>query len=158
MATKKLLSLTILAIGYVIVFLIGGIYQSVRHNTVAYYATVLCRMHRKLQELPSPGSGRHVAALYKKNNLGDSNFIVKIDGNTVFVSSDYATFPDGQYRETLLWDKTGRVLVLELMGKRVFAIESDTGKKLKGSELLGIEFRPLPSDDDFYAPLRELSE
>ena len=139
-------------------FLVGGIYQAINNNMFMYGIPALLRIPRKLQEISPAISTNHSAVLYKKNGLGDFNFIVKLDGKTVYTSPDYMTYPDFQYRETLLWDETGKVLVLELMGKRVFAIEAETGKKLQKGELQGLKFHPVPSDKDFYAPLKDLDE
>ena len=90
-----------------------------------------------------------MAKLLKKHNLGDINFIVKVDGERVYESSDLMPFPDHVYRETLLWDKTDTVVVLELMGKRVFAYNADEKREVVKGELANYEFYPTLADHYF---------
>lgn len=111
---------------------------------------------RHIQTLVSP-NGRHSADLLRKHNLADFNFIVKVDGNRVFESPDLAGFPDNLYRETLVWDKTGRIVVLELMGKRVFAYDTREARNLGKGELRQYEFYPMPNDY-FYVYLKDIDE
>lgn len=111
---------------------------------------------KTVQSVSSRGS-KHEAKLLKKYNLADINFLVKVDGRRVYQSSDLMPFPDHLYRETLLWDKSGRVVVLELMGKRVFAYDVESGRSLQKGELAAYTFFPTPADQN-YAPIRDLDE
>jgi hypothetical protein len=111
---------------------------------------------KTLQSLPSSDKA-HTATLLKKYNLADINFIVKVDGQRVFVSSDLMSFPDRWYRETLLWDESGKVVVLELMGKRVFAYDVQAKRRLEKGELSHYKLFPMPSDHN-YAPIKDLDE
>ena len=111
---------------------------------------------RNVQTIKSP-SGEHRAVLLKKNNLADINFIVKVDGERVFVSPDYMSFPDHWYRETLVWDKTGKVVVLELMGKRVFAYDAQSRRALQKGEVNQYKLWPMPSDQN-YAEIKDVAE
>ena len=111
---------------------------------------------RDLQILNSPDRA-HQAVLLKKYNLADINFIVKVDGERVYESSDLMPFTDHSYRETLLWDKTGRVVALELMGKRVFAFDTHTNRELEKGELSQYQLWPMPSDHN-YADIKDIDE
>jgi hypothetical protein len=111
---------------------------------------------RNVQTLKSPGDV-HRAVLLKKYNLADINFIVKVDGERVYESADLMGFPDHWYRETLLWDKTGRVVVLELMGKRVFAYDTQSKRRLVKGELSQYKLWPMPSDGN-YADIKDMDE
>ena len=111
---------------------------------------------RKLQTVETRDD-KHTAKLYKKHNLADINFIVTVDGERVYKSSDYNGFYDGQYRETLLWDTTGTIVALELMGKRVFAYNADTKQAINGAELQQYKLFPLLSDVT-YAELKGIDE
>ncbi|MCA1618104.1 MAG: hypothetical protein LC795_02075 [Acidobacteria bacterium] len=111
---------------------------------------------KNIQTLESP-NGEHRAVLLKKFNLADINFIVKVDGERVYYSPDLMGFPDRWYRETLVWDKTGRVVVLELMGKRVFAYDTQTKRELQKGELNQYQLWPMPSDHN-YADLKDIDE
>ena len=91
-------------------------------------------------------SGQH-AVLYKQYSLMNINFKVEVDGQIVYISPDVLNFPDGMYRETLVWDETGRVVVLELMGKRVFAYDAVEKRKLGKGELSQYKLHPTPSDN-----------
>ena len=109
-----------------------------------------------VQSLPSQDES-HTATLLKKYNLADINFIVKVDGKRVYVSSDLMSFPDHWYRETLLWDESGKVVVLELMGKRVFAYDVEAKRRLEKGDLSHYKLFPMPSDQN-YAPIKDLDE
>jgi|SRR5215204_1118904 len=111
---------------------------------------------RNIQTVDAPND-EHRAVLLKKFNLADINFIVKVNGEHVYVSPDLMGFPDRWYRETLVWDKTGRVVMLELMGKRVFAYDTQTKKRLQKGELNQYQFWPMPSDQN-YADLKDIDE
>lgn len=111
---------------------------------------------REIQSLKSPDE-RHKASLLKKYNLADMNFIVKVDGERVYVGSDLMMFPDHMYRETLLWDDTGKVVALELMGKRVFAYDTEARRELGKGELNQYKLHPVPSDQN-YAQIKDIDE
>lgn len=110
---------------------------------------------REIQTIES-NSG-HRAVLYKKHNLADINFKVGVDGETVYNTGDIMPFPDGMYRETLVWDKTGRVVVLELMGKRVFAYDAVEKRSLGKGELSSFKLYPI-SSDYVYTDLKDIDE
>lgn len=111
---------------------------------------------QNIQTLYSSENG-HRASLLKKYNLADINFIVKVDGERVYESPDLMPFPDRMYRETLVWDKTGRIVVLELMGKRVFAYDTRTRRRLQKGELNQYTLYPMPSDY-VYVDLKDIDE
>jgi hypothetical protein len=112
---------------------------------------------RNVQTLYSPGGAEHQAALLKKYNLADINFIVKVDGVRVYESSDLMPFRDHSYRETLVWDKTGKIVVLELMGKRVFAYDAVNKRMLRKGELAQYQLFPKPGDN-VYVDLKDIDE
>lgn len=111
---------------------------------------------RHLQTLHAPETN-HQAVLLKKHNLADINFVVKVDGKRVYFSSDYIPYPDHLYRETLVWDKTGRIVVLELMGKRVFAYDAEEQRGLKKGEIDKYVFYPAQNDVN-YAQIKDINE
>ena len=99
---------------------------------------------RTVQTVISPNG--NPAVLYKKHNLADINFKVAVGGETVYVSPDLMPFSDGMYRETLVWDETGRVVVLELMGKRIFAYDTIEKRRLGKGELSQYKLYPTTSE------------
>ncbi len=111
---------------------------------------------RNVQTITS-SDGEHRAVLLRKENLADINFIVKVDGKTVYRSPDLMPFSDRKYRETLLWDKTERIVVLELMGKRVFAYDTVTDNKLGKGEIGTYTLYPMPSDY-VYIDLKDIDD
>lgn len=113
---------------------------------------------RQIQKLESPSNRSDIATLHKTNGLGDLSFIVKLNGIEIYHSPDYAALPDHLYRETLLWDKTGEVIVFELMGKRVFAFNTRTKKILQKGELGQYVFFPMPTDNKLYAPIKDIDD
>lgn len=111
---------------------------------------------QNIQNLNAP-EGRHRASLLKRFNLADINFIVKVDGERVYESADLIPFTDRSYRETLVWDKTGKIVVLELMGKRVFAYNVVNRKRLGKGELSQYKLYPMPTDY-VYTDLKDIDE
>ena len=154
--TVFLIILSILSI--LISFAFGMIYQEInRNDNIIFLTSIGFFSSRQIQRLESPNR-TDVATLHKINGSGDLNFIVKLNGVQIYRSPDYGAFTDHQYRETLLWDKTGEVLVLELMGKRVFAFNVKDNKILQKGELSRYILSPLPSDGNFYSPLKDIDE
>ena len=86
----------------------------------------------------------HRAVLIRSDVFVDRNYIVKVDGQRVYVSPDFAPRHDLPYRETLLWDRTGRVVLLEIAGHRLFGYDVSRGRALTTSELLAAELPPEP--------------
>jgi hypothetical protein len=111
---------------------------------------------QNIQTLDSPNAA-HRASLLKKYNLADINFIVKVDGVRVYESPDLIPFADRSYREALVWDKTGRVVMLELMGKRVFAYDAISKRRLERGELKNYVMYPMASDN-VYVYLKDIDE
>src|SRR5690606_9831226 len=123
----------------------------------AYTIAVSIFGGRHFQTVYAPDGG-HIASLYKKHNLGDINFIVDVDGETVFRSADLMPLVDGQYRETLIWDKSGRVVVFEMMGKRIFAYDAVEKRQLNAAELEPYVFWPALGDSYFFVDIRDLRD
>lgn len=113
---------------------------------------------RQIQKLESPNHGSNIATLHKTNGLGDLNFIVKLNSAEIYHSPDYPAFPDHLYRETLMWDKTGEVLVFELMGKRVFAFNTVTKKQLEKGELSKFILFPLTTENKINVQLKDIDD
>ena len=128
-----------------------GVLLGLAANSIYAIATSLIG-GRNIQTLGT-ASERHTAKLLKKHNLADINFIVKVDGVHVYESYDLMPFPDHIYRETLLWDKSETVVVLELMGRRIFAYNADEKREMVKGELANYEFYPTLADHYFYAEL-----
>jgi hypothetical protein len=139
-------------------FALGAFWQVMTQNEIISRTIPLVFMGpRKIQTLESPNR-KDSATLYKINGLGDINFIVKVNGVQVYRTGDLETLPDHLYRETLLWDKKGEVLVLELMGKKVFAYNTAINKALYKGELRDYSLSPLPTDDRFSTPLEDIDK
>jgi hypothetical protein len=66
-------------------------------------------------------------------------------------------FRDRSYRETLVWDKSGHIVVLELMGKRVFAYDAVNKRRLGKGELSKYQLYPMPSDY-VYVELKDIDQ
>jgi hypothetical protein len=84
--------------------------------------------------------GKHEAKLFRYQGI-DVNFRVQIDGEGVFYSPDFAPV-EYDFREQIVWDKTGNILVLEVAGKRIFAYDALQKRPLSNSELLAVEYVP----------------
>ena len=107
---------------------------------------------RLLQRVEAPHSAHH-AELFERHGFGDMNLIVDVDGRRVYVSPDLMSHVN---RETLAWDNTGCIVVLELLTKRVFAYDACSQRELGKGELGRYEFYPGPTD--FVGPLKDIDE
>jgi hypothetical protein len=94
-----------------------------------------------LQTLESSGRD-HRADLWRIDSGVDRNYRVDVDGTKVFSSNDFAPRLDIPYRETLCWDRSGHVVILEIAGHRVFGYDVAAGRRLSDPELLAAEAPP----------------
>lgn len=148
---RKILSTTSLSFVFVVGLFIGIL-------TVPVYTVVVSIFGgRHVQTVGAPETGSE-ASLYKKHNLADINFIVEVNGKTVFRSADLMPLVDGMYRETLIWDKSGRVVVFEMMGKRIFAYDALEKRQLNAAQLEPYVFWPTLADSYFYVDIQDLRD
>jgi hypothetical protein len=96
----------------------------------------------RLQTLMSP-DGRYKAELIRLDAI-DRNYIVRLNGGRVYSSPDFAPSRDVPFRETLAWDKTGQIVVLEIARHRIFGYDAANRKQLSDDELLAVELLPDP--------------
>jgi hypothetical protein len=77
---------------------------------------------RVVQILRSP-NGKHEAQLTWRYAFLDLNFLIDLNGERIYTSPDF----DPQYilpfRETLLWDESGRYLIFEVNGQRLWGYD-----------------------------------
>ena len=59
-----------------------------------------------------------------------------LDGRRVYSSPDFGPRYDVPDRATLLWDRSGRILLFEVARHRLFGFDSTTGRPLADAELL----------------------
>ncbi len=134
---------------------IAGVVISLLAIPVYWFVSSLT-FGRPIQTLHSPNPG-HTAVLRRKHTLVDFNFIVEVNGEAVYRSPDLCA-ADRSLRETLVWDKSGQVVVLELMGKRVFAYNATDRQVLGKGQLSGRDFYPTQEDNYFCAVLSDIDE
>lgn len=125
-------------IGYLAAFLVGILATLLWQG----FTNTLTRIY-PVQFLRSPNRAHH-AVLERTEGAIDLNFRVKLDGNIIYVSPDFN--PDDRlvYRETLLWDDSGNILILEVAGKRLFGYEVTEGKPISSADLLQVKVTPMP--------------
>ena len=87
--------------------------------------------------------GKHRAKLYRVQGI-DADFWIKVDGTTVYSSADFAPTHD-DFREQIAWDKSGKILVFEVAGRRLFGYEAANKRELTDDELRSVEFTPFES-------------
>lgn len=91
----------------------------------------------------------NVAVLREHSRIIDYNLSIDVNGRSVYRSGDIQGFSPSHLRATLVWDKTGRVVILEMMGKPRFAYDAVTNQQIERGGLAGLEFYPMPSDYPF---------
>jgi hypothetical protein len=102
---------------------------------------------RTIQMLNSP-YGKYRAVLKRIDSI-DVNFYVIVNGKRVYMSPDFAPNSEVDFRERLVWDKTGRCLILEVTGRRLFGYNADAKKELPDAELMSIEYAPEPNEREY---------
>lgn len=83
-------------------------------------------------------------AVLKRTDGIDLNFIVKVNGRKVYSSPDFAPDTRIDFKERIVWDKSGTVIILEVAGKRLFGYDIKIQKPLSDKDLLSIEYAPDP--------------
>ena len=102
----------------------------------------------KLQTLDSPDD-LHTAELFRIDGI-DRNYIIRVDGVSVYRSPDFAPNQRIPFRETLAWDKSGHIALLEIARQRIFGYDAETRCALSEDELLALELSPEPPLWEYY--------
>lgn len=71
----------------------------------------------------------------------DLNYLLSVDGETVYHSPDFRP-KRFDYREQLLWDVSGRVVVFVVAERRIFGYDAAARKALTAEERAIVEFHP----------------
>jgi len=87
-----------------------------------------------IQTASSP-KNNHVAVLRSHFGLFDYDLSVSVDGVSLYRSSDIQGTSPVQLRAVLIWDRTGRILAYEELGKIKFAYDVDEKRGVDLSEL-----------------------
>jgi hypothetical protein len=83
---------------------------------------------------------RHSARLVTREGGFDVNLVLEVDGTLVYTSPDFAAPAKADFQERLIWDRSGRIVVVEVAGERLFAFDVSRRRPLSARELLQIEF------------------
>lgn len=128
-----------------LVFLIWSAY-------VSYSAArfVSPRDQRVVQILKSP-TEKHEAQLIWRYAFLDLNFVIELDGNRIYTSPDFRPNYTIPFRETLLWDESGRYLVFEVNGQRLWGYDVFKRKPLTPAELRAVRIAKVKSGDLGYS-------
>ena len=86
---------------------------------------------------------KHCAELKRRMFL-DLNFLVKLNGKNIFMTEDFMPNDTLPHRETLVWDDSGKILLLEIAGRRIYGYDTEAGRQLRNDELLAIKVSPIP--------------
>ena len=127
------------ALAIVVVF---GLFM-VGSTIVAFWPTRIM-----LQVTTSPDK-KHTVRL-ARNDAIDRNYSIRLDGKVIYRSPDFSPRRDIPYREALLWDNTGHIVVLEVARHRIFGYDVQEGRRLGDDELLAVELSPEPPLWEYY--------
>ena len=128
---------------YISCFLFGIVFVLVM-IPVGYISYEIC-CGMPIQTL---NSQNHSATLRRAFGIADYNLIVEVDGEQVYNSGDIVGLSERQLRATLVWDKTGRVIAFERMGKIYFAYDAQERREIRIDELKQYCLSPMP--DNYY--------
>jgi hypothetical protein len=85
---------------------------------------------------------KHVARLRTIEGGLDVNVILEVDGKHVYGSPDFAAPAHVDFQERLVWDRTGKIVLVELAGKRVFGYHVAQQRPLRVNELSIVQLAP----------------
>ena len=106
--------------------------------------------YRVVHILKSP-DGNITAKLIRRHRFLDLNFIVELNDKQIFTTPDFKPNYQIPFRETLIWDTTGKKLILEIGGRRIFGYSTTYHKRLPDEELLALDVRELKLEDYGYS-------
>lgn len=101
-----------------------------------------------LQTVSSP-DGKHTVELQRADHI-DRNYSVLVDGKRVYVSPDFAPRRDLPFREALIWDSTGKIVMLEIARQRIFGYDVANSRQLEDEKLLATTAAPEPPLSEYY--------
>lgn len=88
----------------------------------------------------------HKAVLTRNFGIIDYSLSVFVDGEEVYTTGDIWGVTERQLRAVLVWDKTGRVIAFERMGKIVFAFDAEEKRTITNDELRNYCLTPMPEN------------
>lgn len=103
---------------------------------------------QRVVQILDSADGSTRAELVRRYALFDLNFMVFVNGQKIYTSPDFDGTYKIAYRETICWDTSGKDLVLEIAGRRLFGYNLATKRRLTDRELLALKIQ--------YATPREL--
>jgi hypothetical protein len=124
-------------LSYVVVFLLGVFIASSWHWLKSNF------YFRPVQYLRSSDKV-HQAALEREEHFLDLTFRVILDGQQIYRSPEFGGRPDIPFRETLLWDDSGNILLFEVGGHRLFGYDIAQSRTLSNVELVQVKASPVP--------------
>ena len=130
----------------VAVIIAGAIFAFGAYQVVQFQRAFGVKDQRVVQILESSDS-QIKAELIRRYAFLDLNFIIKLNGEKIFTSPDFKQTYKIPFRETILWDKTGKNLIFEIGGHRLFAYNVAMKRQLSDKELLSLQVQnPKPED------------
>jgi hypothetical protein len=123
-------------IAYLAVFVAGFIVSSLWQSLKSSF------YWRPVQYLQD-STRTHKAVLERIDGI-DLNFRIKLNGKQTYWSPDFAPRRDIAFRETLLWDDSGNILIFEVGSRRIFGYNVAQGQALSNAALLKVKVSPLP--------------
>ena len=126
-SVRKAIIPVLLSIGFAAI-VIGCIFYGI-------YASMTSTVMKRA----SPG-GYFRARLLRSDGF-DVLFTVKVNGKSVYSSPDFAPV-NADFREQIVWDKSGKIIVLLVAGERIFGYHAVEKRPLTDRELLNVEFTP----------------
>jgi hypothetical protein len=91
--------------------------------------------------------GKHEAQLTWRYAFLDLNFLIHLNGEEIYVSPDFDPQYTVPFRETLLWDESGRYLVFEVNGQRLWGYDVLNRKPLAPAVLRTVRIPKVKSED-----------
>lgn len=93
--------------------------------------------------------GKHRVTLSRSDWI-DRNYFIFVEGRQVYRSPDFAPRTNLPFREALVWDTTGNVVMLEVARHRIAGYDIAAKRLLSDDELLSMEAAPDPPLAEYF--------
>ena len=84
---------------------------------------------------------KHTAQLVTRETGVDVNVILRVDGSVVYTSPDFAVPAHADFGEQIIWDRSGKIVVLAVGNQRMFGYHVLDQRRLSPSELSSVRVR-----------------
>jgi hypothetical protein len=134
----------------VVVLLLAGTLLFFAYQAAQWRRVFGVRDQRIVQILQSSDE-QLTAKLIRRHAFLDLNFIIELNDKEIFTSPDFKPTNKIPFRETITWDNSGKNLIFEVAGERLFGYNLASNRALLDNQLLALEVHQTRPEDLHYS-------